>query len=140
LHRKQLWQNKLIFRKCNTTLMHLKYWCLKHSLMKERSCEFSWLSLSYILNSIKLSSSLRWTRVCLSHSFSKMQHSIELISSCTCFLTRHLTRKMWIENSYLTTMKSSKKNFNEFSKYLTKSEQQNNVFMFCDRINQWLSI
>ena len=38
------------------------------------------------------------------------------------------------------TTKSSKRNFNESLKQLMKSEQLNNVFTFCDKMNQQLNI
>jgi hypothetical protein len=56
------------------------------------------------LNSIRQSSGLRWTKACLPYHTLRMQHSIELISNCMSFLTRHqkkqMNNKKFIFNNY----------------------------------------
>jgi hypothetical protein len=78
---------------------------------KRESCEPSWSSSSYILNSIRQSSGLRWTKVCLLYCISRMQHLIELTSNCMSFLTRHQRNEWTIRNSYLMTIRSSRMSF-----------------------------
>jgi hypothetical protein len=72
--------------------------------------------LSYILNSIRQSSGLRWTKVCLLYCTSRMQHLIELTSNCMSFLTRHQRNEWTIRNSYSATIRSSRMSFKEPSR------------------------
>jgi hypothetical protein len=83
----------------------------------EGSCEPSWSSLSYILNSIRQSSGLRWTKVCLLYHISRMQHSIELTSNCMSSLTRHQRNEWTIRNPYSATIRSSRMSFEEPLRY-----------------------
>jgi len=92
LHRSQLWQIKSIFRVCINQIC-LKYWCSISLLINKKSCESSWLSSNYILNSIMRSSDSKWTKNFILCFYWRMQSLIELILSCTNFLTRQSKKK-----------------------------------------------
>jgi hypothetical protein len=61
--------------------------------------------LSYISDSIRQSSGLRWTKTCLPYCTSRMQHSIESTSNYISSLTKHQRNEWTIRNSYSATIK-----------------------------------